>query len=115
MRLVDEEPETLDAIIITHEHSDHVGGRGRDRAQAGHSGLLHRGNAPRLDALAFAAQADDLCAVDGAECASRPPSVRRRRAEDEGEADESDLVERSYFARKANRRSFDVADARCTR
>ena len=26
MRLVDEEPETLDAIIITHEHSDHVGG-----------------------------------------------------------------------------------------
>ena len=26
MRLADEEPETLDAIIITHEHSDHVGG-----------------------------------------------------------------------------------------
>ncbi|MGD0680788.1 MAG: MBL fold metallo-hydrolase [Terracidiphilus sp.] len=26
MRLVDEEPETLDAILITHEHSDHVGG-----------------------------------------------------------------------------------------
>jgi phosphoribosyl 1,2-cyclic phosphodiesterase len=26
MRLADEEPETLDAIVITHEHSDHVGG-----------------------------------------------------------------------------------------
>ena len=26
MRLMDEKPETLDAIIITHEHSDHVGG-----------------------------------------------------------------------------------------
>jgi phosphoribosyl 1,2-cyclic phosphodiesterase len=26
MRLVNEEPETLDAILITHEHSDHVGG-----------------------------------------------------------------------------------------
>lgn len=26
MRLVDEDPETLDAIIITHEHSDHVAG-----------------------------------------------------------------------------------------
>jgi len=26
MRLAGEEPETLDAIIITHEHSDHVGG-----------------------------------------------------------------------------------------
>ena len=26
MKLVDEQPETLDAIIITHEHSDHVGG-----------------------------------------------------------------------------------------
>jgi phosphoribosyl 1,2-cyclic phosphodiesterase len=26
MKLVGEEPETLDAILITHEHSDHVGG-----------------------------------------------------------------------------------------
>jgi phosphoribosyl 1,2-cyclic phosphodiesterase len=26
MRLADEEPETLDAILITHEHSDHVNG-----------------------------------------------------------------------------------------
>ncbi len=26
MKLVDEEPESLDAILITHEHSDHVGG-----------------------------------------------------------------------------------------
>src|ERR1017187_4554321 len=26
MKLMDEEPETLDAILITHEHSDHVGG-----------------------------------------------------------------------------------------
>ncbi|MGO9317497.1 MAG: MBL fold metallo-hydrolase [Terracidiphilus sp.] len=26
MKLVDEEPETLDAILISHEHSDHVGG-----------------------------------------------------------------------------------------
>jgi phosphoribosyl 1,2-cyclic phosphodiesterase len=26
MRLVEEEPETLDAILITHEHSDHVNG-----------------------------------------------------------------------------------------
>ena len=26
MRQVDEDPATLDAIIITHEHSDHVGG-----------------------------------------------------------------------------------------
>jgi phosphoribosyl 1,2-cyclic phosphodiesterase len=26
MRLAGEEPETLDAIIVTHEHSDHVGG-----------------------------------------------------------------------------------------
>src|ERR1039457_4050774 len=26
MRLAGEEPETLDAIIITHEHSDHVNG-----------------------------------------------------------------------------------------
>jgi phosphoribosyl 1,2-cyclic phosphodiesterase len=26
MKQVGEEPETLDAILITHEHSDHVGG-----------------------------------------------------------------------------------------
>ncbi|MFY9852642.1 MAG: MBL fold metallo-hydrolase [Terracidiphilus sp.] len=26
MKLVDEKPETLDAVVITHEHSDHVGG-----------------------------------------------------------------------------------------
>ena len=26
MKLADEEPETLDAILISHEHSDHVGG-----------------------------------------------------------------------------------------
>src|SRR5271166_4914848 len=26
MRLAGEEPETLDAIVVTHEHSDHVGG-----------------------------------------------------------------------------------------
>ena len=26
MKLMDEEPETLDAILITHEHTDHVGG-----------------------------------------------------------------------------------------
>jgi phosphoribosyl 1,2-cyclic phosphodiesterase len=26
MKLVDEDPETLDAILISHEHSDHVGG-----------------------------------------------------------------------------------------
>ena len=26
MRLADEEPETLDAIVVTHEHQDHVGG-----------------------------------------------------------------------------------------
>jgi phosphoribosyl 1,2-cyclic phosphodiesterase len=26
MKLMDEEPETLDAILITHEHSDHIGG-----------------------------------------------------------------------------------------
>ena len=54
MKLAGEEPETLDAIVITHEHSGPRQRAGRYGAQAGHSGVLYRGHASRLDALADA-------------------------------------------------------------
>ena len=40
MKMAGEDPCALDAILITHEHVDHVGGPLRAGAQAAHSGVL---------------------------------------------------------------------------
>ena len=79
MKLAGEEPETLDAIVITHEHHGSHQRPLRHRAQAGDSGVLYRGHAPRLDALADAAPSDDLRAMAGA--------VQKQAAERQAEAD----------------------------
>ena len=42
MAMVGEDPETLDAILITHEHVDHVAGLLGAGAAAEDSGVLYR-------------------------------------------------------------------------
>ena len=42
-------PENLSAILITHEHSDHIAGLARPRRQISHPGLLQSRHAGRHD------------------------------------------------------------------
>ncbi len=70
MVVAGEEPERLNAILITHEHLDHVAGLAVLARKLQHSGVLYRANPQGLGAHAAAPDHDDVCQVAGA-CAAR--------------------------------------------
>ena len=74
MKAAGEDPAALDAILITHEHQDHVQGHGGDGAQAGYSGVSHGADASGLGALDDSAEAHHLCGVAGATAAGCEPA-----------------------------------------
>jgi phosphoribosyl 1,2-cyclic phosphodiesterase len=94
MRLAGEEPEALDAIVITHEHSDHVNGVAVTARKLGipvyFTEATHRAwmrwLTPRRQ-MTYA-QWQELCRKQAAERQAEADA-----ATDEGEPDESDLVE----------------------
>jgi phosphoribosyl 1,2-cyclic phosphodiesterase len=93
MRLAGEEPETLDAIIITHEHSDHVNGVAVTARKLGipvyfteaTHGAWSRWLTPRKQ-MTYA-QWLEQCRKQAAE-----RQAERETAAEEGESDETDLV-----------------------
>jgi len=94
MRLAGEEPETLDAIVITHEHSDHVNGVAVTARKLGIPVYFTEGThrawmrwlSPRkqMTYTQWMEQCRKLAAERQAEAAA---------ASEEGEQDETDLVE----------------------
>jgi phosphoribosyl 1,2-cyclic phosphodiesterase len=106
MRLAGEEPETLDAILITHEHSDHVGGLAVTARKLGIPVYFTEGThrawmrwlTPRRQ-MTYA-QWLELCRKQAAERQAEPQSESDAAA-DEGEPDESDLVEAAEAQKEA--------------
>jgi phosphoribosyl 1,2-cyclic phosphodiesterase len=96
MRQVDEEPETLDAILITHEHSDHVNGVAVTARKLGIPVYFTEGThrawmrwlTPRRQ-MTYA-QWLEQCRKQAAD---RQAEAEQTAAAEEGEPDESDLVE----------------------
>jgi phosphoribosyl 1,2-cyclic phosphodiesterase len=106
MRLAGEEPETLDAILITHEHSDHVGGLAVTARKLNIPVYFTEGThrawmrwlTPRRQ-MTYA-QWLELCRKQAAERQAEPQSESDAAA-DEGEPDESDLVEAAEAQKEA--------------
>src|ERR1039457_6621653 len=94
MRLAGEEPETLDAILITHEHSDHVGGLAVTARKLGIPVYFTEGThrawmrwlTPRRQ-MTYAQWLEE-CRKQAAERQAEADA-----AQDEGEPDDADLVE----------------------
>ena len=91
MKLAGEEPETLDAIVITHEHTDHVNGLAVTARKLGipvyFTEATHRAWMRWLTPRRQMTYAQWL-----EQCRNRPPSVRPKpsAAAAEGEPDETD-------------------------
>jgi phosphoribosyl 1,2-cyclic phosphodiesterase len=101
MKLAGEEPETLDAILITHEHSDHVGGVAVTARKLGIPVYFTEGThrawmrwlSPRKQ-LTYAQWMEQI----------RKQAVERQAEAiaDEGEPDETDLVEAAETQEEAD-------------
>ena len=94
MKLVDEEPETLDAILITHEHSDHVGGLAVTARKLGIPVYFTEGTHRAW--MRWLSPRRQMTYAQWLEQIRRQAAERQAEADamgEEGEQDESDLVE----------------------
>ena len=66
MRAAGEEPAALDAILITHEHQDHVQGMAVTARKLGIPGVSDGADASGVGAVDDSAEADYVCRVAGA-------------------------------------------------
>jgi phosphoribosyl 1,2-cyclic phosphodiesterase len=94
MKLVDEAPETLDAIIITHEHSDHVGGLAVTARKLGIPVYFTEGTHRAW--MRWLSPRKQMTYAQWLEQTRKQAAERQAEADataDEGEQDESDLAE----------------------
>ncbi|MGA3161150.1 MAG: MBL fold metallo-hydrolase [Terracidiphilus sp.] len=92
MKLADEEPETLDAILITHEHSDHVGGVAVTARKLGIPVYFTEGTHRAW--MRWLQPRRQMSYKQWLEQIRRQAAERQAEAvSDEGEPDETDLVE----------------------
>jgi phosphoribosyl 1,2-cyclic phosphodiesterase len=94
MRLAGEEPETLDAIVITHEHSDHVGGVAVTARKLGIPVYFTEGTHRAW--MRWLTPRRQMTYAQWIEQTRRQAAERQAEADaaiEEGEPDESDLVE----------------------
>ena len=94
MKLVDEAPETLDAILITHEHSDHVGGLAVTARKLGIPVYFTEGTHRAW--MRWISPRRQLTYAQWLEQIRKQAAERQAEAEvaaEEGEPDETDLVE----------------------
>ena len=94
MRLAGEEPETLDAILITHEHSDHIGGVAVTARKLGIPVYFTEGTHRAW--MRWLTPRRQMTYAQWLEQCRKQAAERQAEAEamaEEGEPDESDLVE----------------------
>ncbi len=94
MKLAGEEPETLDAILITHEHSDHVGGLAVTARKLGIPVYFTEGTHRAW--MRWISPRRQMSYAQWLEQTRRQAAERQAEADaaaEEGEPDESDLVE----------------------
>lgn len=94
MRLAGEEPETLDAIVITHEHSDHVGGVAVTARKLGIPVYFTEGTHRAW--MRWISPRKQMTYAQWLEQTRKQAAERQAetaQAGEEGEADESDLAE----------------------
>jgi phosphoribosyl 1,2-cyclic phosphodiesterase len=94
MKLMDEEPETLSAILITHEHSDHVNGVAVTARKLGIPVYFTEGTHRAW--MRWLSPRKQMTYAQWLEQTRKQAAERQAEAEaaaDEGEPDESDLVE----------------------
>jgi phosphoribosyl 1,2-cyclic phosphodiesterase len=99
MRLMGEEPETLDAILITHEHSDHVGGVAVTARKLGIPVYFTEGTHRAW--MRWISPRKNLTYAQWLEQIRKQAAERQAEANvaaEEGEPDESDLVETAEAA-----------------
>ena len=102
MRLVDEEPESLDAILITHEHSDHVGGLAVTARKLNIPVYFTEGTHRAW--MRWLSPRRQMSYVQWLEQMRKQAAERQAEADatvEEGEPDESDLVEAAEAAEPA--------------
>jgi phosphoribosyl 1,2-cyclic phosphodiesterase len=102
MKLMDEEPETLDAILITHEHSDHVNGVAVTARKLGIPVYFTEGTHRAW--MRWLTPRKQMTYAQWLEQTRKQAAERQAEAEaaaDEGEPDESDLVEAAVAPQEA--------------